>query len=144
MARPPPHASGASGSSGASAGGENQNQFGSRPLASLARLAGDLPSLPAEAKSAGAAEPDARFGKALSGRIVIHRDARGRGGKTVTIARGLTGPETLLEALAKELRHELGLGVRVEDGALVVQGAQSERLAASLARRGARRVVLGN
>ena len=82
--------------------------------------------------------------KALRGKIVIARDARGRGGKTVTTVRGVVGSAALLEALAKELRHELGLGVKVDDGTLLVQGAQSERLAACLTRRGALRIVIGN
>ncbi|MEO6710917.1 MAG: translation initiation factor [Planctomycetota bacterium] len=119
--------------------------FGSRPLAKLAELAAHLPSLPqAEIAPAPKLAEHALFAKALAGRIVIQRDARGRGGKTVTIARGIAGSEALLDKLARELRHELGAGVRVEDGALIVQGAQSERLAACLARRGAVRVVLGN
>ncbi|HTF86884.1 MAG TPA: translation initiation factor [Planctomycetota bacterium] len=127
------------------AGADSNPSFGSRPLARLADLASKLPSLPkTDLPAAPAPKDQGSFAKALSGRIVIQRDARGRGGKTVTIARGVVGSEALLEKLARELRHELGAGVRVEDGALFVQGAQSERLAVCLARRGAARVVLGN
>lgn len=126
-----------------------KSDFGSRPLAALSKLAGSLPSLPSAAAGQGVPSPagaqaDAAFAKALSKRIVIQRDSRGRGGKTVTFARGIEAPEAVLERLAKELRHELGTGVRVEDGALIVQGALSERLAACLQRRGATRIVLGN
>ena len=121
--------------------------FGAKPFAALASLSAKLPS---QVTSSAAREPSAEPAKrsplerALSGRIVISRESKGRAGKTVVFARGIDGSSTLLEALAKELRHELGTSVRVEDGALVVQGALSERLAASLNKRGAARIVLGN
>ncbi|HUR27966.1 MAG TPA: hypothetical protein VM509_07260 [Planctomycetota bacterium] len=54
------------------------------------------------------------------------------------------GTAELLETLARELRHELGTGVRAVDGELIVQGALTERLAACLAKRGAARIVIGN
>jgi translation initiation factor 1 (eIF-1/SUI1) len=106
-----------------------------------------LPSLPeSEAARAPAKVVDVKspLSRALAGRIVISRDARGRGGKTVTFARGIVAATALLEELARDLRHELGTGVRVEDGALIVQGALTERLAAALAKRGAARIVIGN
>jgi translation initiation factor 1 len=122
--------------------------FASRPLARLADLAGQLPSLPAGAAANPAADvssaPATPLSRALASRIVVSRDARGRGGKTVTFARGIAGTPELLEALAKELRHELGTGVRAVDGELIVQGALTERLAACLAKRGAKRIVIGN
>ena len=119
----------------------------SRPLAGLAKLSGQLPSLPSAAKEAQA--PKARaaetpLSRALRGKIVIARDSRGRGGKTVTCVRGIEGAPALLEALAKQLRHELGTGVRVDEGVLIVQGALSERVAACLEQRGAARIVIGN
>ena len=129
----------------AETGGAPGEPFVSRPLAKLAGLSASLPSLPASAPpQKQAADPKTPLGKALASRIVIARDSRGRGGKTVTWARGIAGTPALLEALARELRHELGTGVRVEDGALVAQGALTERLAASLAKRGAARIVIGN
>ena len=119
--------------------------FGSRPLARLADLSAQLPSLPAATPAAAkSVDPKSPLARALTGRIVISRDSRGRGGKTVTFARGIVAASAVLEDLARELRHELGTGVRVEDGALVVQGALTERLAACLAKRGAARIVIGN
>ncbi len=121
--------------------------FGARSLAGLASLASRLPSQttpePAAAPRADQAEQSPLV-RALSGRIVISRESKGRGGKTVVFARGIDGPQALLESLAKELRQELGTNVRALDGALAVHGALSERLAASLKKRGALRVVLGN
>ena len=124
----------------------SQGGLRSRGLASLAGLAKDLPSLPAQALPAGQplSKADAELATALRGRIVIARELKGRGGKTVTFVRGIEAKQALLETLARELRKELGTGVRVEEGALVAQGALSERLAACLARRGAARIVIGN
>ncbi len=128
-------------------GADSRPAFGSKPFAALASLSSKLPAL-VTTPVAGepSAEPSKRspLERALSGRIVISRESKGRAGKTVVFARGIDGSTALLEALAKELRHELGTNVRVEDGALVVQGALSERLAASLKKRGAARIVLGN
>ena len=118
-----------------------------RSLARLAELSKQLPSMPATdaARAAEApSDPQSPLARALASRIVISRDSRGRGGKTVTFARGIGGTPALLETLARELRRELGTGVRVEDGALIVQGALTERLAACLAKRGAARIVIGN
>jgi translation initiation factor 1 len=119
----------------------------SRGLAGLAALSAHLPSLPkAAAEDKQAAEPAATtpLSRALRSKIVIARDSRGRGGKTVTTVRGIEAPQALLEQLARELRKELGSGVQVNEKELVVQGALSERIAASLAKRGASRIVLGN
>jgi len=119
----------------------------SRPLAQLAQLAAGLPSLPdaeKQAQPSPARAASTPWARALRGKLVIARDARGRGGKTVTCVRGIEAAPALLEALAKELRHELGTGVRVEQGVLIVQGALSVRVAACLEQRGAARIVLGN
>lgn len=126
---------------------QGEKAFGSRPFAALAPLASQLPTPVTPSKpqaAAGDSGVSTPMRRALAGRIVINRESKGRGGRIVTFARGIVASATLLETLAKELRHELGAGVRVEDGALMVQGAQSERLAASLARRGAGRIVIGN
>ncbi|MCB9915945.1 MAG: translation initiation factor [Planctomycetes bacterium] len=72
------------------------------------------------------------------------KEAKGRGGKTVTCIAGLGGAEAEREALARELRKALGAGARVEGDELVVQGALVERVASWLEARGAQRVVRGN
>ncbi len=128
-------------------GGQQPQAFGSRPFAALKPLAAQLPSQVQAQKPDEAGrtfDPRSPTVRALSGRIVISRESKGRAGKTVTFARGIVGSEALLEKLAKELRHELGTGVRVEEGVLAVQGALSDRLAACLVRRGAARIVIGN
>src|SRR5262245_10162910 len=78
-------------------------------------------------------------------RGAVRRERSGRGGKTVTVAEGpgLAGRRDL-EALAREAAKALGVGARVEQGALVLQGDQGERLAAWLVARGFARVERGN
>jgi translation initiation factor 1 len=77
-------------------------------------------------------------------RVTVRRERAGRGGKTVTVAEGPGFAGRKLEPLAREAARALGVGARVEDGALVLQGDQSERLAAWLAERGFGRVERGN
>jgi len=82
--------------------------------------------------------------KEVTERVTVRRERAGRGGKTVTLAEGpgLDGRD--LEELAREAARAHGVGARVEGGALVLQGDQSERLAAWLAARGFARVERGN
>jgi translation initiation factor 1 len=77
-------------------------------------------------------------------RIVVRRERKGHGGKAVTIVEGpgLSGHD--LDALARGAAKALGAGARVEHGALVVQGEQTERLIAWLGTRGFESVVRGN
>lgn len=76
--------------------------------------------------------------------IVVRREKKGRGGKAVTLAEGpgLAGRD--LEALARDLAKALGAGARVEDGRIVVQGEQADRLVAQLEQRGFGGIVRGN
>src|SRR5687768_14297182 len=93
----------------ASGGASRPEGFSSRPLARLAELKGQLPSQDLTPLAAAApADPTSPLVQALRARLVISRDSRGRGGKTVTYVRGITAAPELLERLAKELRHELG------------------------------------
>lgn len=78
------------------------------------------------------------------GRIIVRREKKGHGGKTVTIAEGegLLGAD--LVALARAAAQALGVGARTEDGALQVQGDQSDRLVKWLAERGFGPISRGN
>ena len=80
----------------------------------------------------------------MRGRVTVRRERSGRGGKTVTIAEGpgLAGQD--LARLARDAAAALGLGARVEAGALVLQGDQGERFRAWLTARGFAQVVRGN
>jgi translation initiation factor 1 len=62
------------------------------------------------------------------GIVRVHRETKGRGGKTVTLVRGLVLDENALGYLAKRLRVACGTGGTVKDGVVEVQGDHSERI----------------
>jgi translation initiation factor 1 len=63
------------------------------------------------------------------GRVVLRREKKGRGGKTVTTLTGHGLDPSATSALAKRLRKALGCGASVEDDAVVLQGDQRDRAA---------------
>jgi translation initiation factor 1 len=70
------------------------------------------------------------------GRVRVSRESAGRGGKTVTVVRGLPLDAAALAALGKQLRAACGTGGTVKDGALELQGDHVERVLAWLQARG--------
>lgn len=80
-----------------------------------------------------AAEP------AFAAKVVVRRSKKGRGGKTVTEVQGITAGA---EAVAKGWKKMLGVGARVEDDLVVVQGDQRDRIAKWLEGQGVKKVVV--
>lgn len=78
------------------------------------------------------------------GKLVLRRERKGRGGKTVTILSGLNLPPTRLEELAKALRKGLGCGATIEDDVIVLLGDLSPRAKEWLEKHGAGKIVVGN
>ena len=66
------------------------------------------------------------------GAVRVSRETQGRGGKVVTLVRGLALDEAALAALAKSLRAACGAGGTVKDGVVEVQGEHRERVLAWL------------
>lgn len=66
------------------------------------------------------------------GKVRVSRESKGRGGKTVTLVRGLPLPLAELETLGKQLRSHCGSGGTVKDGVVEVQGDHAERVLAWL------------
>jgi translation initiation factor 1 len=62
----------------------------------------------------------------------VSREKQGRGGKTVTVVRGLTLDADGLAALGRRLRHSCGAGGTAKDGVLEVQGDHADRVVALL------------
>ena len=62
------------------------------------------------------------------GTVRVSRESKGRGGKTVTVVRGLSLDDAALAALGKRLRSACGSGGTVRDGVLEVQGDHAERV----------------
>ena len=70
------------------------------------------------------------------GRVRVSREKQGRGGKTVTVVRGLALDAEALAALGKQLRAACGTGGTTKDGVLELQGDHVERVLAWLAQQG--------
>jgi translation initiation factor 1 len=62
------------------------------------------------------------------GIVRVSREAKGRGGKTVTLVRGLPLDDAALAVLGKRLRSACGAGGTQKDGAIEVQGDHVDRL----------------
>ncbi len=62
------------------------------------------------------------------GIVRVQRETKGRGGKAVTVVRGLALEETALAALAKQLKTACGSGGTAKDGVIEVQGDHVDKL----------------
>lgn len=76
--------------------------------------------------------PQAKPGLPADGVVRIFRERGSRGGKTVTVVRGLPerGPELATRAL--ELKRLCGAGGTLRDDAIEIQGDHRERIAARM------------
>jgi translation initiation factor 1 len=114
----------------------------SNPFAALGGVIEDLP--PGEIPAAAREETKDPVPTQLRGKLVLRREKKGRGGKTATVIEGLSLSDDAREALAQELRRNLGCGAHVEGATIVVSGAQTQRIRDLLAARGATRIIIGN
>lgn len=82
------------------------------------------------------ARGSARSGPELpdDGVVRVFREKGGRGGKTVTVVRGL--PRGDVQQVASDLKRHCGTGGSVKDGAVEIQGDHREKAAARLESRG--------
>jgi translation initiation factor 1 len=70
------------------------------------------------------------------GRVRVSREVASRGGKTVTVVRGLALTDEQIAALGKRLRAACGTGGTAKDGVIEVQGDHVERVLAWLVKEG--------
>ena len=68
------------------------------------------------------------------GIVRVSRESKGRGGKTVTLVRGVPLAADALTLLGKRLRSACGSGGTAKDGVIEVQGDHRERVAELLRR----------
>jgi translation initiation factor 1 len=80
---------------------------------------------PSKPKAANASVPE-------DGVVRLFRERGNRGGKVVTVIRGLPQRGPALEALASEMRKLCGAGGTVREDAVEIQGDHRERLAERL------------
>ncbi len=117
--------------------------LGHNPFVGLGGLG--LSKLPAGPSAQSQAKPEAALAAVKNrGRVDVVRSTAGRGGKTVTVAKNLTGiglPEK--ESLCKKMRSAAGCGGTVKDGQIEIQGDQREVVARILTEAGFRPVMAG-
>jgi len=65
---------------------------------------------------------------ASDGIVRVSRETKGRGGKAVTLVKGVALDEAGLSALGKQLKAACGSGGTVKDGVIEVQGDHCERV----------------
>jgi translation initiation factor 1 len=70
------------------------------------------------------------------GVVRLLRDRKGRGGKTVTLVAGVVGSETVLSALASDLKRMCGTGGTLRGEVIELHGDVRERIKPELERRG--------
>jgi translation initiation factor 1 len=75
------------------------------------------------------------------GIVRVFREKGGRGGKIVTVVRGL--PSSALKATASDLKRLCGSGGAVKDGTVEIQGDHREKVAARLEAQGHRVKLAG-
>ncbi len=75
--------------------------------------------------------------------IYLHRESKGRGGKGVTLIKGLALSEGELSTLAKKIKQTCGTGGTVKDGVIEIQGEHREKIADTLRKLGYKVKVAG-
>ena len=75
-------------------------------------------------------------------KIVLRRERKGRGGKTVTTVTGISGEKELLSNFIRDLKRRLGCGGRLDGEVIVFQGDCREELAALLEAKGVKGLIL--
>ncbi len=72
------------------------------------------------------------------GVVRVQRETKGRGGKSVTVVKGLALEAAALAQLAKQLKAACGSGGTVKEGVIEVQGDHVEAVMAALQKQGHR------
>ena len=70
------------------------------------------------------------------GLVRVSRQTKGRGGKCVSVVKGLPLDAIALALLGKQLRTQCGSGGTVKDGVIEVQGDHVDTIVAALAKLG--------
>lgn len=73
----------------------------------------------------------------------LHRESKGRGGKTVTLVKNLVLSEKDLKELAKKLKRGCGTGGTIKDGVIEIQGEHREKIADVLRKQGYKVKIAG-
>lgn len=86
-------------------------------------------------------EPAAR--PAGDGVVRVSRETKGRGGKAVTLIKGLPMGDAELVALGKQLKAQCGTGGTVKEGVIEIQGDHVARIVQALTSKGLKAKAIG-
>lgn len=75
--------------------------------------------------------------------IYLHRESSGRGGKAVSLVKGLVLSEEDLKALAKKLKNDCGSGGTIKDGVIEIQGEHRQKISEILMKIGYKVKIAG-
>ena len=75
--------------------------------------------------------------------VYLHRDSKGRGGKSVTLIKKLVLSEEDMKSLAKRIKQDCGVGGTVKDGVIEIQSEQREKVAGILEKLGYKVKIAG-
>lgn len=75
--------------------------------------------------------------------VYLHRETKGRGGKAVTIIKGLVLSASDMDGLAKRLKQTCGSGGTVKGTEIEIQGEHREKISAALQKLGYRVKIAG-
>lgn len=130
-----------------------QDALEHNPFAGLAGLAPELaielaPERATERAPERAPEPQNEAPRQeayrFAPKVILRREKKGRGGKTVTRVEGIIASPEELNKLARTLAKALGARAFVEEGFIWLSGDQCQSAQRWLAKEGAPKVVLGN
>jgi translation initiation factor 1 len=75
--------------------------------------------------------------------VYLHRDSKGRGGKSVTLVKNLVLSEEDMKDLAKNLKQVCGSGGTVKENVIEIQGEHREKIAEALKKMGYKVKIAG-
>jgi translation initiation factor 1 len=90
-----------------------------------------------------ACKANAKAAVAGDGVVRVARSTKGRGGKTVTVVKGVALDAAALALLGKQLRTACGSGGTVKDGVIEVQGDHCELIMKTLEKQGLKAKLAG-
>jgi len=84
--------------------------------------------------------PDSREEKTeevnIKSKIRIYKERKQRGGKSVSVVKGLEAGDDYLKNLTKALKVKLGVGGYLEDSDIIIQGTNREKIKEILIKKG--------
>ena len=68
--------------------------------------------------------------------VRVHLEKKGRGGKTVSIIKGLSSSDENLEELQREIKNHCGTGGSIKDNEIIIQGDHRDKIVTLLKGKG--------